>query len=142
MPSINGLIISENILTRQTASRRGRRNQRKTTSLIKSWRASWTRQRSRMLNRTWRSRNLNYQQLQVDHILYKDICKCMFRAAWYECKTMCIFSTVSTNDLRFQCIMWTSERNPLIPAFSESAAIFFDPEKGRMMKARRDIKVS
>ena len=34
-----------------------------------------------------------------------------------------------------------SERNPLIPAFSESAAVCYDPEKGRTIKARRDIKV-
>ena len=33
------------------------------------------------------------------------------------------------------------EKNPLCPAFSEAAAIGFDPEKGRIVKARRDIKV-
>ena len=35
-----------------------------------------------------------------------------------------------------------SEKNPLIPAMSESIAISFDSEKGRTLKARRDIKVS
>ena len=34
------------------------------------------------------------------------------------------------------------EKNPLCPAFSEAAAIVFDPEKGRIVKARRAIKVS
>eukprot|EP00092_Neocalanus_flemingeri_P012773 GFUD01013764.1.p1 GENE.GFUD01013764.1~~GFUD01013764.1.p1 ORF type:complete len:2085 (+),score=698.75 GFUD01013764.1:68-6256(+) len=32
------------------------------------------------------------------------------------------------------------EKNPLCPAFSEAAAITFDPEKGRIVKARRAIK--
>ena len=35
------------------------------------------------------------------------------------------------------CIL---EKNPLCPAFSEAAAIGFDPDKGRIVKARRDIK--
>ena len=34
------------------------------------------------------------------------------------------------------------EKNPLCPAFSEAAAISFDEDKGRMVKARRDIKVT
>ena len=34
------------------------------------------------------------------------------------------------------------EKNPLCPAFSEAAAIGFDPEKGRTVTARRDIKVN
>ena len=34
-----------------------------------------------------------------------------------------------------------TEKNPLCPAFSEAAAIGFDPDKGRIVKARRDIKV-
>eukprot|EP00091_Calanus_sinicus_P001206 TRINITY_DN11181_c0_g1_i2.p2 TRINITY_DN11181_c0_g1~~TRINITY_DN11181_c0_g1_i2.p2 ORF type:complete len:179 (+),score=25.19 TRINITY_DN11181_c0_g1_i2:294-830(+) len=33
-----------------------------------------------------------------------------------------------------------TEKNPLCPAFSEAAAIAFDPEKGRIVKARRAIK--
>jgi hypothetical protein len=34
-----------------------------------------------------------------------------------------------------------AERNPLCPAYSEAAAIFYDEDKGRLIKARRDIKV-
>ena len=34
------------------------------------------------------------------------------------------------------------EKNPLCPAFSEAAAISFEEDKGRMVKARRDIKVT
>ena len=34
-----------------------------------------------------------------------------------------------------------ADRNPLCPAFSEAAAISFDLEKGRVVKARRAIKV-
>ena len=34
-----------------------------------------------------------------------------------------------------------TEKNPLCPAFSEAAAIGFDPDKGRIVKSRRDIKV-
>ena len=30
-----------------------------------------------------------------------------------------------------------TEKNPLCPAFSEAAAIGFDPDKGRIVKARR-----
>jgi len=33
-----------------------------------------------------------------------------------------------------------TEKNPLCPAFSEAASIAFDPEKGRIVRARRPIK--
>ena len=46
------------------------------------------------------------------------------------------------NDLKTDILHQKLEKNPLCPAFSEAAAIGFDPEKGRTVTARRDIKVN